>query len=310
MPLFVFAAVAAGIVLVLGGTHPAVALGAVVPGVVVSGLVWLILLVVGMSYSAEQAGYSVRPSGVAVEPSAGYRAVGVLFRVFPPIIAIAATLLGGQLLEPNSAVPIIGAGAYLAVLWLLSLWDDHAWSARVDAQWLRNARAAATEDPEFAAELESRGVRVTAPRADDAAEWPRAVGEINRARREAGRPIVEIPDATDGGPRSPALIGFGLGSAFVVGILTFAPPGFAPAIVALIVLTVVGGLLARRWAEILLLAAGSLFGVAFGGALQLGQPGGPATVRAIFRTGLEVASFVGFVAAACFAVRWLVSRRR
>lgn len=310
---FPIAALVTGIALWIGGAHPLVAVGAVVVGTLVAGLVWLVLVLVLMSFSAEEAGYDSilrHPDAPTIdEPSARYDVAGLLALVLSLIVAVGVTLLASRFVTLLGAGAIVALAGFLVVLWLLNLWAQRAWERRVATEEVRRKRAVAASDPEAAAELAEHGVRLDSP--NDAATWGEAWAKVNRARLLAGRPSIELPLPERDIPTSPAAVRFGFGTAIVLAVISFAPPGASSfALVLMVLVGLVAGYLARWWSEILLVTVGSFVGVVVSGTLQLGAPDSPATIGEILGVGASVALLEGMVAGAVRAIRLVYAKRQ
>jgi hypothetical protein len=97
--LGVLAALVTGIILLVSGVGLVASIVAAVVGAIVGGIAGFVIVLVAMSFSAEQAGYG-REMQVSTsdEPSLGYRVLGWLYLPLPPVLGIAATLLVSDLL--------------------------------------------------------------------------------------------------------------------------------------------------------------------------------------------------------------------
>jgi hypothetical protein len=97
--LGVVAAVVTGIILLFSGIDLVASIVATLVGGIVGGIAGIVLVLVAMSFSADQAGYG-REMHLTEndQPSLGYRVVGWLYLPLPPLLGVAATLLVSALL--------------------------------------------------------------------------------------------------------------------------------------------------------------------------------------------------------------------
>jgi hypothetical protein len=117
---------------------------------------------------------------------------------------------------------------------------------------------------------------------------------------------AETPSRPGGGRRRPIVRAgvFAFVSAVLAGLVSLLPPGADDeAIVALTVVGVFGGSLARSAAEVLALVAGGTAGALLVGAATFGGPTGPSSMGSLL-FGVAITAALLLVCAAC--ARWLV----
>jgi len=92
--LGVIAAIATGIILLVSGADLVACIAASVGGGIVGYIAGIVIVLVGMSFSAEKAGYG-REMGLSEsdQPSLGYRVVDWLYLPLPPVLGTGTTLL-------------------------------------------------------------------------------------------------------------------------------------------------------------------------------------------------------------------------
>lgn len=197
-----------GLALVLSGTDPVVAVGASMLGIIAGKAIQLVLLLIGMSFSANATGYG-RAMGLSDNdaPSRGYEMVGWMFVVVPPVVALGATILSARLLADVSreliAVVVLGSGALVLVRGLVDARTRSRHEARARAVWLGDRDASAAGDPELFERLPQEGWRPDGQYDEMRAAYFRAVEAVKRERRTRGRSIwtadaddVGQPDST------------------------------------------------------------------------------------------------------------------
>jgi hypothetical protein len=190
-----------GVVLVALGGDLLVAVGSSVAGAGVGYVVALVLMLVGMSMSAEEAGYG-RLMGLSESdvPSRSYVIIGKMFVILPVVLALLGTTMASRLLR--GVDPLwVQAGLALVGFGVVELIVARVLSARRNARndagneaarrirWLRDRDASSSADPEFAAALRDEGWHAEGDYDAMRAAYSRAWERVKITRRAEGRPV-------------------------------------------------------------------------------------------------------------------------
>jgi hypothetical protein len=182
-----------GSLLAVLGTDVVVALGAIVAGIIAGWFATTVIVLVAMSFSAEESGYGLAMGlSESDRPSLEYQFVTRLFVLVPPPVAIGGTLMSAQLLtsvsRPLIAGGVVALGLFVAIKSGFDFMRRSAENATQRANWLRDRDATAANDPEFAEQLGVEGGRVDGPYEEMRAGYFGAWETVKEARRSSGRP--------------------------------------------------------------------------------------------------------------------------